>query len=191
MKLKTWIVGGVAAVALLGSGAFVMVTGAGAQEGGNGLLDRVAAKLGVEPDALRGAVKDARLERVDQALADGRITEEQAAKARERIEQGKRARPAAHQRILRRVRQAIVESSATALGMTPEELRAELKAGSSLADVAESRDVSIDDVKAQIVRDAETKLDQLVADGRLDQERADAALAKLTERLDTIVTRTR
>jgi hypothetical protein len=51
--------------------------------------------------------------------------------------------------------------------------------------------MSVDDVKAQMLTDAEAKLAALVADGRITQERADAALAKLGERIDEIVERSR
>jgi len=195
LKFRHWLVGlGVAL--LLGAAALVMAQGAGAQEGGAdpgrlGILERVAAKLGIEVETLRDAFKDARLDQIDEALAEGRINEEHAEKARERIEQGKPPLGVARARALHHARHAIVESAASAMGMTPDELRAELKSGASISSVAAERGVSIEDVKAQIISDAETKLADLVAEGRIDQARADDALARLTERIDQIVERSR
>jgi hypothetical protein len=181
-------------VALVSLAALGVASRVSAQDGTDTarrpILERVAEKLGIDVETLRGAFKDARLDAVDDAVANGAITEEQAAKARERIEQGKPLRYG-HRAAALRVRRAIVESAAGAIGMTLEELREELKAGKSIADVAGEHGVSIDNVKSRIVSDATTKLDELVADGRIDQARADAALAKLQERLDTIVTRKR
>jgi hypothetical protein len=89
------------------------------------------------------------------------------------------------------VRRGIINSAATALNMTAGDLVDELKGGSSIADVAGERGVSLDDVKAQITTDAQAKLDDLLAMGRITQARADTALAKLTDHLDEILNKSR
>jgi hypothetical protein len=66
-------------------------------------------------------------------------------------------------------------TAATALGMTADELRAELEEGRSIAQVAEERDVDV-----QVVVDA------LVAEGT---ERLEAAIAELPERAAELVER--
>ena len=192
MKRWKWLIA-VLAVAALAIGGLLVVATASAQDGGDrpGMLERVAGKLGIDVETLRGAFTEARLDAVDEALAAGRINEEQAATARERIEQGKPPYRLARARAMLDARQAIVRSAAAELGVTAEELRAELRDGGSIASVAAERGVSIDDVKGRIVSDAETKLASLVAEGRMDQALADAALARLTSRLDQIVERTR
>lgn len=195
MKRWKWLIA-VLAVATLAIGGLLVVATASAQDGGDGgdrpgMLERVAGKLGIDVETLRGAFTEARLDAVDEALAAGRINEEQAATARERIEQGKPPYRLARARAMLDARQAIVRSAAAELGVTAEELRAELRDGGSIASVAAERGVSIDDVKGRIVSDAETKLASLVAEGRMDQALADAALARLTSRLDQIVERTR
>jgi hypothetical protein len=68
-----------------------------------------------------------------------------------------------------------LETAAEALGMTAEELRAELQAGKSIAQVAEERDVDL-----QVVVDA------LVAAGT---ERLQQAIEELPERVDELVQR--
>jgi len=166
---------------------------AGEPSGGAGFVARVAEKLGVTVEQFREAIKAAALEAVDDALASGRITQEQADRARERIESGKGLRrffDRLEERRERRhdvVRRGIIESAAGALNMSAEELRAELKAGLSLAEVAEQQGVSADDLKSRITTDAQSKLAQAVENGRLTQERADELLARLTERLDDII----
>ncbi len=52
-------------------------------------LDDVAERLGVTSDELEKAFKDARLARIDAALADGKITQEEADRMKEGIESGK------------------------------------------------------------------------------------------------------
>ncbi|MEX2225213.1 MAG: hypothetical protein WEB52_02040 [Dehalococcoidia bacterium] len=195
MNIKTWCIAAVAA-ALVAAGGLVFASGAGAQDGDaaggrTGIMARVAEKLGIGEEQLRSAFKDPQLDAVSEALANGRINEEQAANARERIEQGKPPLGVVRAHAVLQARRAIIESAAGALGITADELRAELRAGASIADVATERGVSIDDVKARIIADAEARLAALVADGRIDQAGADAALATLSERLDEIVTRAR
>lgn len=162
--------------------------------------ERVAEKLGVTVEQLDQAIHDAALDAVNDAEAAGKITAEQATKARERIKNGgpgglfdrlREHRAARHEHRQTIVRRAIIQSSATALGLTPEELRAELQSGDSIADVAGEQGVSLDAVKAQITSDAEAKLSDAVEGSRLTQQRADAALARLTERLDETLNKSR
>jgi hypothetical protein len=135
------------------------------------------------------------LEQVDAALAAGRITDAQAAKARERINNGQGFRPGAlreHGRgVAKRVRTHIVGSAAEAIGITPEELRAELREGNSIAGVAAERGISADAVATQITADSTEKLAARVSEGRITQAQADAALARLAERMDEILNRSR
>jgi hypothetical protein len=155
-------------------------------------LERVASKLGIDAGTLQSAIKDTRLEMVDEAVASGRITDEQAAKARGRIDQGKTLglRRHKHERH-EKIRQEIIESAASAMSMTPDELKAELKSGKSIVDVAAEKGISLDDVKTAIIASAKEKLDGAVAKGRIDQQRADALLQRLQDRLDTLLNKSR
>lgn len=87
-RMKATVMGLVAVVAAA-TVAFV-VFGQGAREGGaadqHGLLARIAAHLGVGADELREAFIQARMEMIDEAVAAGRITEEQAQEMKDRIE---------------------------------------------------------------------------------------------------------
>lgn len=78
-----------------------------------------------------------------------------------------------------------ISTIATALGMTEADLRTELQAGKSVADVATAKNVSLDTVINAIV-DAETKtLAQAVTDGKLTQAQADQRIADLKANLPT------
>jgi uncharacterized protein (DUF2267 family) len=166
-------------------------TDAGTSDGGK-FLSRVATNLGISEDQLRQAIKDAASEAVDEALASGRITQEQADRAKERIANGqgiglrKRIADLMHRRagLAQRVRHGVVESAAHAIGITPDALRGEIKSGSSIADVASENGVAVDAVKAQISADAQAKLSEAVDNGRITQGHADQALQKLSDRLD-------
>ncbi len=71
--------------------------------------------------------------------------------------------------------------------MTEADLRAELRAGKSVADIATAKNVSLDKVISAIV-DAETKtLAQAVTDGKLTQAQADQRIANLKANLPALL----
>ncbi len=67
------------------------------------------------------------------------------------------------------------------LGITAEELRAELDAGNTLAEIAASYDVTIDELVEAIVAPQAERLAAAVEAGNLTQEQADYLLADMTE----------
>jgi hypothetical protein len=182
-----------AAVGALGVG-LIAVASAGAQEGEDdgpfrNFLGRVAEKLGISEDELRTAVQDVELEMIDEALADGRITEEQADRMRERVESGDLrfpGRPGGHHgRCI--VAYHLVEETARILGIEESEVIDALKDGQSLAQIAEAHGMSVDEYKAELTNATGEKLAQAVENGRITQERADEMLAKFTENIDRII----
>ena len=74
------------------------------------------------------------------------------------------------------------EAVAELLGMTPEELHDAKEAGSSLADIAESQGVAVDEVIQTIVDEKAEHLAEEVAEGDLTQAQADARLAEIEAR---------
>jgi hypothetical protein len=78
------------------------------------------------------------------------------------------------------------DTAAEALGLTPEELFAELRAGKSLAEIAEAKGVDVQTVHdaMNVARDEARKqaIQQAVEDGRLTQEQADQMLEKQENR---------
>jgi polyhydroxyalkanoate synthesis regulator phasin len=81
-------------------------------------------------------------------------------------------------------------AAASYLGLTGDELRAQLQSGKSLAQIAAAQDKSLDGLKAAIVGEAKSHLDQAVADGKLTADQAKTMLAELTSHLDDLVNRT-
>lgn len=76
---------------------------------------------------------------------------------------------------------------AKVLGLSLDELNTELQGGKTLAQIAESRNVSIDKVKDQLLADYTAKEQAEVAEGKHTQEEVDAKIAEFTTRLDDIV----
>ena len=79
--------------------------------------------------------------------------------------------------------QAALEAAAKALGMTADELSAELWGGKTLAAIAEEKGVDIADVKAAVeaaqIAETKTAINQAVTDGTITQAKADWLLAGL------------
>ena len=81
-----------------------------------------------------------------------------------------------------------LETAATALDMTPDELREALSVeGATLASVAEAQGVDVQVVVDALVAEAQEHLDQAVADGHLTQAEADEKAAELEARITEMV----
>jgi hypothetical protein len=78
-------------------------------------------------------------------------------------------------------------AAAKALGVTAEQLRTELTAGTSLADVAKAHGVAEQTVIDALVADGEAHLADAVTAGRLTQAEADAKKADLPARIKQLV----
>jgi polyhydroxyalkanoate synthesis regulator phasin len=70
------------------------------------------------------------------------------------------------------------------LGMEPDELREAVRSGSTIAEIAEATGVAVDDVVAAMVAEATERLDDAVANGRIDADEA----AEKTEMIEERVT---
>jgi hypothetical protein len=161
------------------------------------LVDDVAARLGVTPDKLRAAFKAALTARVDAAAAAGKLTPEQAAKLKERIAAGNGLGIGARKGFAQRqkaFRDRIAKAKAHApvadyLGMTRQQLRAELRSGKSLAQIAQAQKKSVDGLLAAMLAPAKARLAKAVENGHLTKARADEILAHLTEGAKKLVQR--
>lgn len=81
-------------------------------------------------------------------------------------------------------RHAVLKASASYLGITVKELRADLKSGQSLAQVADATSgKSSSGLLEDLVGVAKAKLDKRVAAGKLKAERETKLLARVTKRL--------
>ncbi len=158
--------------------------------------ETLASELGVTSDQLLSAGKSAANAAVDAAVAAGDLDPDRAAAITERIDAfdgdcaaiGRRFEAGFGVGFGRGVDRGLalgvrLEPAADALGMTAADLHEALVDAGSLQAVADAQDVAYDAVKAAILDSVQARLDQAVAAG-LDQERADAVLAKVTAWLD-------
>jgi hypothetical protein len=179
-----------AIVVLAGAGAAVAATQANSpKEETQAIIDDAAKQLGVPSSDLSSALKKALENRVDAAVADGRLTKEEAARIKEHIQSGELPLffgaphrggivpgfgPARHHGL---------DAAAKYLGLTEEQLRTELESGKTLAQVAQAQGKSVDGLVDTLVADFKTHLDAGVKAGRLTQAKADEILKDVRERV--------
>ena len=86
--------------------------------------------------------------------------------------------------------QGLFQPIADLLGMTPDQVVAERRAGKSLADIAAARGVDQATLVQAITVTARARLDEQVSAGRLTAERADALYQRIQQGVPQMVTRT-
>jgi outer membrane murein-binding lipoprotein Lpp/AraC-like DNA-binding protein len=157
------------------------------------VINDAARQLGVEPRELSDALEQALKNRVDAAVREGRITEEEAAKLKERIDAGDAPLfglgpgPGFRHDHRHGALPAKADAAARYLGMTHAELRSALEDGKTLAQIARDRGKSVDGLVDALVAPAEQKLNQLVEDGRVTQAEKRELLSRLREHLTDVV----
>lgn len=163
-------------------------------------LQSLADNLGVDLATLKAALSTTSFAALEQAVTDGKITEEEAATIREKIESGENVifgldggpgghhGPAGHGHGGGAVKGASAEEIAAFLGTEEETLRTELQSGKSLATIAGELGFSRDELTAFLTGEITASLAEKVAAGDLTQEEADEkladAVAALDERID-------
>lgn len=77
------------------------------------------------------------------------------------------------------IRRAVTEAEADALGLTPEQLRDDLKAGRSVEDIAQAQGMTKDQVVDKTAAALKPRLDQLVDAKKITRAQADKALDRV------------
>jgi len=152
-------------------------------------LQAYADALGVDVSALAPAATKAAASTIADAVKAGDITQAQADRLSARL---KAAQQGGCPRFADRIGQVNpvvgvvrdgVEAAAAALGLTPAQLRTELKGGKDLKQIATEKHVPYADVVAAALAPIKAKLDAAVAAGTIKQARADKIMARLEANL--------
>ena len=196
MAVKRKVVAaGVAALAVGGTGAGIAATKLASSPSAenNAIVDATAKNLGIEPSKLSAALKKALEDRVDAAVAAGRLTKAQGDELKQRIESGDvpffagpgpgfrhgfgGPHPFGHG----------LDAAATYLGLSEDQLQSQLRSGKTLAEIAKAQNKSVDGLKSAMLEDAQAKLDQAVKDGHMTKAMEQRVLSGLQQRIDGLV----
>ncbi len=212
MKIKRYVLVS-AAVLAAGAGAGAAIAASGGddrQQTEQSILNDAAKRLNVTPDALRSALGAAQDKQLDQAVKDGKLTQEQAdaIKARRAKDGSVLGGPgvggphggpggrhgfghgAGGPGLMFKIGPGgALDAAASALGLKREDLVSKLRDGKSIADVAKDQNKSLDDVKKAITDGVTKELDQAVTDKKLTSDQRDKILKELGEHLDDLVNR--
>jgi len=187
------IAGAAAALAVGGAGAGVAATKLGNSPGAENkaIVDDAAKQLGVQPQALSDAIKKALSDRIDKAVAEGRLTKEDGAELKKRIAEDEFPLfgPPAFGPQFGAPRPFFkgLDAAAFYLGLTEAQLRAKVNDGKTLAQIAKDEGKSVDGLKDAMLKEAKTKLDDAVEAGKLSKDEETQVLKDLQGRIDNLV----
>jgi hypothetical protein len=188
------IAGAAAALAVGGAGAGVAATKLAANspsEESKAIVNDAAKNLGVEPSKLSAALKKAYEDRIDAAVAAGRLTKAQGDELKQRIESddfpllgppGFGHGPGGLHGFLHGL-----DAAASYLGLTEAQLQSRLESGKTLAEIAKAQGKSVDGLEAAMIKDATAKLDAAVKAGRLTSAEEQHILADLEQHVGELV----
>ena len=187
--------GVVALLAIAGGGAAVAATQSGSpQAESNAVVADAASQLGITPAKLSDALKTALSNRVDAAVAAGRLTAAQGKELKAQIAAGNvplvavgggrggPGGPGFHHR-----GGPGLAAAATYLGVTEAQLHTALESGKTLADVAKANGKTVSGLVGAMVADAKEHIAAEVAAGRITKAQQTQILSDLEQHITDMV----
>jgi hypothetical protein len=176
-------------------------------------LNDVAKRLNVTPAQLSAALKAARLDRIDDAVKAGKLTQAQADALKKDIQNGTPPRfapgagpagpgfpgpgPAPGHAGARRgffgpppLTRAAISPVAKYLGLTEAQLRKQVMSGKSLAQIAKAQGKSTSGLEQTITAAFKTRLDKAVANKRITAAQEQKLLSRLSKRVGDLINAT-
>jgi hypothetical protein len=173
----------VAGLAVAGGGGALAATQLTPKQESDAVVSDAAQQLGVTPERLSAALRTALKNRVDAAVADGRLTQAQGNALKQRIDAGdvpllglRGGHGYGHEHYG-------VDEAAAYLGLSEDALRTQLESGKTLAQVAQAQGKSVSGLIDALVAEEKHELAEAVTAGRLTQAQADARLTDLEARI--------
>jgi predicted DNA-binding protein (UPF0251 family) len=185
------IFGAAALLAAAGGGVAIAASDSSPAEENQAIINDAAKQLGISPTKLSEALKKALSDRIDAAVAAGRITKAEGDALKQHINSGEYPlffgphRGFGHLGFF-----GGLDAAASYLGLTEEQLRSELESGKTLAQVAQAHGKTAAGLVDALVNEAKQKVEAAVAAGRLTQSQADDLLNGLRDRITQLVNST-
>jgi len=183
------ILGAAAVLAAAGGGAAIAASGSNSPaEESQAVVDDAAKQLGISPSKLSDALKKALGDRIDAAVAAGRLTKAEGDALKQRINSAGFPlfdgfhRGFGHFGFFR-----ALSATADYLGLTESQLRSQLESGKTLAQVASAQGKLASGLIDALVSAAKQRADRAVAAGRLTQAQEDDLLKGLRDRITNLV----
>lgn len=142
-------------------------------------LEKLAANLGIDQAKLTEAVKQTQLQMIDEDVQQGRLTSDQAEKIKAEIEKGQLCFGPFGRHGAGFMGKGRLDAVAGALGMTVDELQAELQQGKKLDEIAQEKGITADELHKKLVEARIQEIQQAVKDGKISQDKADEMIQRL------------
>ena len=186
------ILGIAVALAAAGGGAAVAASQSGSPaEESQAVVDDAAQQLGISPGKLGDALKKALSDRVDAAVAAGRVTKAEGDALKQRINSDDFPLfDGFHRGFGQFGFFGTLSAAADYLGLTEAQLRSQLESGKSLAQVATAQGKTANGLIDALVNAAKQRADRAVAAGRLTQAQEADLLSGLRARITNVVNAT-
>jgi hypothetical protein len=196
--LKHRLLVGAVALVLAGSAGGAYAATQSGTDSRQALISDVAKRLGVTPSQLQSAIQGALLDRLQAAVKAGKITQAEADRLKQRIQQGELPFGGfwRHGRDLGRgdgltapegPRHGFLSAAATYLGVSESQLLSDLQGGKTLAQVAQAQGKSVSWLDQTLVAAAKAHLDRLVSRGWMTKADEQQRLSGLSGRIDQLV----
>ena len=185
------MVGAAAVLAAAGGGVAVAASQNGSpSEESQAVIDDAAKQLGIPSSKLSDALKKALGDRIDAAVAAGRLTKAEGDALKQRIAANGVPLFGGLRHGFGHIGFGGLEAAAGYIGVTEAQLRTELEGGKSLAQVAAAHGKSADGLVNALYADAKKKLDAAVSAGRLTKAQETEMLGVLKDRITNMINRT-
>jgi polyhydroxyalkanoate synthesis regulator phasin len=159
--------------------------------------EAIAKTLGIGVEEYDAAVDTAQQQVLDEAVSEGVLTEEQAERMRERFAEGTgprgmrglgergtmMGRRGGFGPMMSGSQGSLLTVAAEELGLTVEQLTAELQDGKTIAVLSAEKGVDLQTIVDSFVAQRADWLAEAVADGRITQQQADLMLAHMQEQV--------
>jgi hypothetical protein len=181
-------------------------TNADVEKYANALVANFASRLGVDQARLNSAFTAAANDTVDQAVRDGKVTQDEATKikllassglsgvlmALPSVSSGEKGMAVSDDSGIAVLKMSgavdsLWNAAATTIGISREQLQSEQQAGKSIAEVAQAHNVSLQKVKDAVLAAARAAISSQVQAGKLTQAQADKINSDLPTLLDQLL----
>ena len=190
MKSRKWRIGGILLAAVIFAGAVTGIafadsdqkTGLSKDTLYRSFISKLAVNLGVDQDKVTAALDTTIKQMLDEAVQEGRLTQEQADKITANKDFGFSGLGFLHGKKHKFIGNGRnLDGIANALGMTTDQLKTELQSGKKMQQIVTGHGMTMDQFRQKMLELKNDEISKAVADGKITQDQANQILEKMEQ----------